>query len=250
MEENFNRALDWAKSLDNIEGCITGSSLLGYIEGANQDIDIFVYNEASLNEVLYCMQYNPMFQILDPLEQWKFDKWKKEQRIPYKQQLVTVKFKYNLCIDINVILKKDKKTAFDVISSFDFDIITKAFDLQTKKTLDLSEGDGKVVHWNKWNKSFYSGDIWTINRLLRQFIRCVKYHKRGYNTDGVTNKYIELIDELIKYNNIFNSANFDAKVSEIKHNAKVLKKILQQWLTTHHLTEEEMVNLNEKLKEL
>lgn len=249
MKEQFEKALKWAKELD-VNGCVTGSGLLGYIPDANQDIDIFVYDEGSFNRVLYKMEYDKMFQIIEPLERWKFKEWEENQKIPYKLGLVTVKFKYNLAIDINVILKKDKKSAFDVISSFDLDIICKAYDLKTKQFLDLSENDGKTAHWNKWNTSFYSEDVWTINRLLRQFQRCIKYHKRGYNTDLLVEKYIELLDRLLDYKNVFNSQKFDERLESIKANGKALKELLNLWLKNHEFTDEEMELLIEKTREL
>ncbi len=249
MQKQFEEALNWAKDLD-INGCVTGSGLLGYMEGENQDIDIFVYDEGSFNRVLYKMEYDKMFQIIDPLEKWKFKEWEQNQKIPYKLGLVTVKFKYNLAIDVNVILKKDKKSAFDVISSFDLDIICVAFDLKTKQFLDLSQGDGKVAHWNKWNTKFYSEDVWTINSLLRQFQRCIKYYKRGYDTDLVVEKYIELLDRLLTYKNVFKSSKFDERLESIKLNGKILKTLLNLWLLNHEFTEKEMELLIEKTREL
>ena len=196
------------------------------------------------------MQHDPLFQILDPLEDWKFKEWKTKQDVPKRLGLVTIKFKYNLAIDVNVIYKPYYKNIFDVISSFDLDIIAKGFDLKTKKYLSLSEEDGKIAHWNKWNTQFYTEEIWTINRLLRQFERCVKYHNRGYNTDNIVLKYIELLDKLLKYKNIFNSVSFDDKLKDIKKNGKVLKKLLNAWLKDHKLTEEETELLRLKIREL
>jgi hypothetical protein len=196
------------------------------------------------------MEYNSMFHINDPLERWKFKEWEKEQKLPYKLGLVTVKFKYNMCIDVNVIFKKNMGSIMDVVSSFDLDIISKAYDLQTKQLLDLSEKDGKIVHWNKWNTKFYSEDVWTINSLLRQFQRCIKYYKRGYDTDLVVIKYIELLDRLLTYKNVFNSVKFDERLESIKSNGKQLKALFNLWLKNHEFTESEMELLIEKTREL
>lgn len=248
MEKLTNEAIEWCKGLD-IDGCITGSCLLDYFEG--QDIDIFAYNEASFNKVLYSMHFSPLFQLIEPIEQWKFDEWiNKKQSSLHKFGLVTIKFKYNLAIDVNIIFKKKKFSAFDIISSFDLDIICKAYDIKTKQFLDLSQNDGKTAHWNRWNSAYYADDIWTINRLLRQFQRCIKYHKRGYNTDKVVKKYIELLDRVINYKNIFNSISFDEKLDGIKKNGAILKEILNTWLENHELTDEELELLIQKTREL
>lgn len=248
MKEQINKAIEWLKEQD-IDGCITGSALLDYFEG--QDIDLFVYNESSFTKLLYSMYFNPMFQLLEPIEIWKFKEWTNNKKSSLeKLGLVTIKFKYNLAVDVNVIYKKKDTSIFNVLNSFDLDIICKGYDIKTKQYLDLSQNDGKIVHWNKWNLSFYGENIWTINRLLRQWERCVKYHKRGYNTDLVTKKYIELIDKLIAYNNIFNSANFDEKLVIMKENANILKQIMLIWLDKHELTEEELKLLQQKIREL
>ena len=72
MKEQISNVIDFLKGTD-VAGCITGSCLLGYFEG--QDVDVFLYNEGAFNKLLYCLYYNPMFLIIEPLEQWKFDEW-------------------------------------------------------------------------------------------------------------------------------------------------------------------------------
>ena len=248
MKEIVNEAVNWIKEQD-IKGCITGSALLDYFEG--QDIDVFVYDEASFTKMLYSMHFNPMFQLLEPIEKWKFKEWTTSKQSSLKKLgLITIKFKYNLAVDVNLIFKLKDTNLFNVVSSFDLDIICKGYDIQTKQYLSLSQNDGKTAHWNKWNTNFYAEDVWTINRLLRQFERCIKYHNRGYNTDLVVLKYIELLDKLLDYHNIFNSTNFDEKLVIMKENGKIMKEIFKKWLEEHKLTEEELILLQQKIKEL
>ncbi len=248
MKKIIDSAISWI-SEQEVDGCITGSCLLDYYEG--QDIDVFVYSEASFTKMLYCMHFNKMFQLIEPLEQWKFKEWTTAKKSSlHKLGLITIKFKYNLSVDVNLIYKTRDTNLFNVISNFDMDIICKGYDIKTKQYLDLSQNDSKIVHWNKWNTMFYAEDVWTVGRLLRQFERCIKYHNRGWNTDNVVIKYIELVDRLIEYNNIFKSANFDERLSVMKENGKLLKLLFQKWLEEHKLTEEELLLLNQKIKEL
>jgi len=249
MKEQIQDVIKWIK-LQPIKGCITGSCLLDYFEG--QDVDIFVYDEKSFNKILFAMHHNDMFTILDPLEKWKFEQYiNKNQDNFYKFGLVTIKFTYNTCVPVNIILKKNCKNIFSVMSSFDMDIISKGFDIETQQYLDLSEKNkDKVATWNKWNSAFYSTEIWQISRILRQLERCFKYHRRGYNTDPLVKKYIELIDKLQEYNNIFSSENFDNKLKVTKENTVIIKKICQVWLETHKITDEEIELLKVKLKEI
>lgn len=246
MVEQINNAIDWLKG-QSIDGCITGSALLDYFPG--QDVDLFVYNEQSLTKVLFAMHYSDMFQILDPLEQWKFDEYiNKKQSSLNKLGLITIKFKYNLCVDINIIFKKQSQNAFSVISTFDMNIIAKAYDIRSKKVLDLSDSPGMEADWNKWNPAFYELDLWKCSRILRQLERCFKYHKRSYNTDKVVLKYIEIIDNMLSYKSVFKSTDFDDRLKNYKGDLEKVKQICNLWLETHEITEEEIILLQEKVK--
>lgn len=248
MKEQINNVIEWIKD-QPIKGCITGSCLLEYFE--NQDVDIFIYDEKSFTKILFAMHHNSMFTILDPLEKWKFDQYinKNEDKF-YKFGLVTIKFMYNTCVPINVILKKNCNNIFSVLSSFDLDIICKGYDIQTKKFLNLSENNDKIATWNKWNTNFYSDEIWQVSRILRQLERCFKYHKRGYNTDLVVLKYIDLITKLQEFESIFNSENFNEKLRVTQENTFIVKEICSLWLKTHEITDENIALLQKKIKEI
>lgn len=249
MKEQINNAIEWIKK-QPIKGCITGSCLLDYYEG--QDVDVFTYDEKSFTKLLFAMYHNNIFTILDPLEKWKFEQYiNKDDSTFFKFGLITIKFTYNTCIPINIVYKKKAKDIFSVISSFDLDIICKGYDIETKQYLDLSESKGtKIATWNKWNTAFYSGEIWQISRVLRQLERCFKYHKRGYNTDSVVLKYIELIDKLQEFHSIFNSENFNEKLKINQSNTLIVKQICELWLKTHEITDEQLELLKIKMKEI
>ena len=249
MKKNINEVIEWIKE-QPIKGCLTGSCLLDYFEG--QDVDVFVYDEKSFTKLLFAIYHNDMFTILDPLEKWKFEQYiNKNQDSFYKFGLVTIKFMYNTCIPINIIVKKNCRNIFSVMSSFDMDIICKGYDIETKQYMDLSEnGKTKTATWNKWNTTFYSDEIWQISRVLRQLERCFKYHKRGYNVDAVVVKYIELIGKLQIFTNIFSSSNFDEKLKVTKNNTLIVKQICELWLKTHEITDEQIELLKLKIKEI
>lgn len=250
MREQIENALAWIKE-QPIQACITGSCLLEINEEWKQDIDVFVYNEKSFNKILFAMYHNPMFTILDEMENWKFQRYiNVEEKTYNKFGITTIKFVYNTCIDINIILKKNCTNIFSVLSSFDLDIICKGYDIEAKEYLDLT-GDStktKIASWNKWNPLYHSTEVWAISRVLRQFQRCIKYTKRGYNTDIVTKKYLELIDNIEKYESIFASEGFNEKLAFTKSNTLILKQIMQVWLDTHEISEEENELLKQTIK--
>jgi hypothetical protein len=241
MKEQINSAIEILKE-QKINGCITGSALLEYFEG--QDIDLFVYDKSSFNKLLFFMHYNSMFNILDPLEKYKFDEYINNDKSSLeKLGLITIKFKYNLCVDVNVIYKKFHKNCFDVLSNFDLDIITTGYDIKTKETLSLRQTTGKVGTWNKWNNSFHETDFWSTKRLLRQFERVIKYTERGYDLSAVTDKYIEIIKEIIKKENFYKSEKGTAYFTENIEQFEIVLKILQNWQKTLKVTPEELTIL-------
>ena len=252
MQKNINAVIEWIKE-QPVKGCITGSSLLGeYWKG--MDIDLFCYDEKSFTKMLFAMHHNPMFHILDPLEAWKFEQHISKESSYSKKGLVnTIKFIYNTVIPVNIIYKKQSSDIFSVLSNFDLDIISKAYDVETKQYLDLGNEEGrknKIATWNKWNTSFYSGEVWQISRILRQLERCFKYYKRGYNVDNVIIKYIELIDQLQEFTDIFNSVDYTAKLKATKANTKIVRQICEVWLKTHEITDEQIELLKIKIKEI
>lgn len=249
MKEQIEQVVEWIKQ-QPIKGCITGSCLLDYYEG--QDVDIFVYDEKSFNKLLFAMHYNSMFTIMDKLENWKFEQYiNKNESTFYKFGLITIKFMYNTCIPVNIVLKKKCQDIFSVISSFDMDIICKGWDIETKQYLDLSNSKGdKIASWNRWNTVFYSSEIWQLSRILRQLERCFKYHKRGYNTDKVVLKYIELIGRLQEYESVFSSETFNEKLKITQANILIVKQICELWLKTHEITDKELELLQIKIREI
>jgi len=249
MEKLTQEAVNWVKNL-NVSGCLSGSCLLNYFEG--QDVDLFCYTEKAYAEVLWAMYWNPLFHINDPLEQWKFDQWrvKRDDGGLKKWGIQTSKFKYNMAIDMNVIYKKYHHTAFDVAASFDMDVVAKAYDLQTKQILDLTGGASKIAKWNIWNPNFRDVSIWDVKKIMRQFGRVVKYHNRGINTDNVTLKYIEFLEENLQYNNLWESVKVEEKIKTFDENVPILIKRLKRWLKEHDMSQEELDKMKQLIKKL
>ena len=100
---------------------------------------------------------------------------------------------------------------------------------QTQKTLSLRESTGLSGTWNKWNTSFYDNEFWTIKRLIRQFERVVKYTERGYDLISVTDKYISIIEETIKTENVYKSEKGNKYYNDTIQQFEVVLKILYTW---------------------
>lgn len=243
MKENFEKVIELLKKQD-INGCITGSCMLGFTEKWNQDIDVFCYDEQSFIALLYFMKYNPMFLILDPLEKNKFEEYTKNNKSSLDSiGLISVKFKYNMLVDVNVIFKKFNKTSFDVVSNFDLDIVAIAYDIKTQKTLNLRETTGMKGTWNRWNPSFYKTEFWSTKRLLRQFERVVKYTERGYDLTEVTDKYIELVEEIVKQENFYKTEKGSKYFMDTIEQFETVLKILKVWKRDLKMTPDQLLTL-------
>lgn len=245
MEEQINNAIEILKQ-QNINGCITGSCMLGYYPDWNQDIDLFVYDKSSFNKLLFFCLYNPMFTILDELEQNKFDEYIDDDKSSLESLgLITIKFKYNLCIDVNIIYKKFHKNIYDVISNFDLDLIAQGYDIKTKQYLSLRQSTGMEGTWNRHNMVFYekANKFWSIKRLLRQFERVVKYTKRGYNLDSVTDKYIEIVENALNTKNIYKTEKGTIYHNGTMEEFEIVHKILNVWKQKKEMSEESLKKL-------
>ena len=241
MKQNFENAIAILKEQTDVDGCITGSCWLGFNEGWNQDIEVFCYNKSSFNQLIYFMKYNPMFTILDPLELHKMNDYIKNDRSSLKSiGLITIKFKYNLCVDVNVIFKEFHKTIFDVLSNFDLDLIATGYDIKTGKMLSLRETEGFDGTWNRWNTSFYKTDYWSTKRLLRQFERVVKYTERGYDLSSVTDKYISIVEEILEIDNIYKTEKGTKFYNDTMDQFEVVLKILKAWKKELKMSPEEL----------
>ena len=243
MKQDFKKVFKLISDLD-INGCITGSYMLGYHKDWNQDIDVFCYDKSSFTALLYYMHYSPMFLILDPLEKHKYDEYTKSNKSSLdKLGLITIKFKYNMCIDVNVVYKEYQKNIFEVLANFDLDIITIGYDIKTGETLSLRQSEGMTGTWNKWNKAFYDPNYWTIWRLIRQFERIVKYTDRGYNLESVVDKYISLIKTAMKEQNIYKSEKGTAFHENMMAQLKLVHKILVEYKKVGTVSEEGLKTL-------
>lgn len=244
MKEQFENAITLIKKQENLNACIAGSAMLGFQEDWNQDIDIFCYEEQSFTALLYFMHYNPMFQILDKLEQHKFESYLRDKKSSLDSiGVVSIKFMYNLCIPVNIVYKKFSTNIFNVLSSFDMDLISQGYCLQTKQYLSLRKSTGNTVNWNVFNTSFYKTDFWSTKKLLRQFERNVKYHDRGYDLSSVTDKYIELVENIIATENFYKSEKGTKYFEDTIEQFEVVLKILNAWKKDLIMTPEQQLIL-------
>lgn len=258
MKQHLDNAIAWIKDAKindrPIEGVLTGSCLLGeYWKG--MDVDIFVYSGEEFINLLWKLFYDNKFLILDPKEQWKFNKFTTETMYNsnHKIGVNTIKFMWNQVIPVNIIFKNNKKGIFDVLSSFDMDIVARGYDLKTGVMLDLSAPgsiESKIASPNKWNDRFDNVTIWSVSQLLRQADRIIKYYRRGFNTDPMVIKYIELIDRIMKEQNIFESVKYGEILKTAQVNFKTVKKVFQTWLKTHEISDKELELLNKTIKEV
>lgn len=248
MKEQINKVIEFIKE-QPVEGCIAGSSLLDYFP--DQDVDVFLYDISSFTEMFYILKHNKMFVLADKVQAWSADKFRKNITTALKKNgILSIKFLYNTCVDVNIVLKNNANNIYSVLSSFDMDIICKGYDLLTKETFDFTYGSTitKKASWNKLNKKYYNPELWDIKSILRQTVRVFKYYGRAIDVDNVILKYIELADSIQEMENIFDSPKYEEFLKPAKINTLTIKNICEYWLKTHNISDKELELLKLTIK--
>ena len=250
MKEQINKVIEFLKE-QPVEGCIAGSCLLDYFP--DQDVDCFLYDISSFTEMFYILKHNPMFVLADKVQKWSANKFRKNIETSLKKnKIISIKFLYNTCVTVNLVIKSNADNIYSVLSSFDMDIICKGYDLLTKETFDFTYGSTitKKASWNKLNKKFYDPELWNVKSILRQIVRVFKYFERGYDVDNVILKYIELSNNIQELENIFDSPRYEEFLKPAKINTLVIKNICECWLQNHTISEKELELLKLTIKQL
>lgn len=232
--KKIKSAIEELKQSDLI-GCITGSCLLDADFDdweTKPDIDIFLYNQASLayacSEIVWHMGYRPGKgdEKTRKMEEWKFRKLKQGQyssKIPVN----THSFEKDGVI-VNLTYKKNMRNMLHILGSFDMDLVMHGFDIELKQEMNFVPKDAKVAHINPYRKIRY--DLWDTAHWLRQWDRVVKYWNRGYDTRPVAEAYLDMVDKTMETANIFSTpAAMEAQEQFFKEFEDTRKKIVE-WL--------------------
>jgi hypothetical protein len=102
----------------------------------------------------------------------------------------------------------------------------------------LRESTGNECTWNSWNTSYFNSNIWDVKRLCRQFTRVVKYQERGYDLSKVTDKYIELVKDILAKENIYISEKGNEFYERIQKEFEIVLKILQEYRKENKISSE------------
>lgn len=250
MKEQINKVIEFLKQ-QPVEGCIAGSCLLEYFP--DQDVDVFLYDISSFTEMFFILKHNPNFVLLDRVQKWSADKFRKNITTSLKRSgLISIKFLYNTCVPINLVLKNNADNVYAVLASFDMNIVCKGYDILTKEEHDYTKGStiSKIASWNTLNKKYYSSDLWDYKSILRQLLRVIKYHDRGYNVDLVIKKYISIIEDIQNLENIFESEKYELVLKPAKQTTLLVKQSCELWLETHNINEKEIKLLKQLIKSL
>ena len=79
-----------------------------------------------------------------------------------------------------------------------------------------------------------------MNRRLRQFERIIKYSMRGYNLDKVTDKYIELVENVLNKENFYKSKKGEDFYNDTKEKFELVLQILRVWKKDKQCTPEQL----------
>ena len=229
----------------NINGCVTGSSMIPDVDfdlwESVPDIDVFVYTEAQLQYAANLLMFRFGFEPESDGEKWKLDRVQ-NFGIQKSAPLSTLKLEKD-GVTVNVTYKKSKTNLFAVLSSFDMSIIMVGMDIPTKIKLDLRKGwNGMVMDdpYSKWSDNVrkavpnplrrQDADMYTVEMWVRQFDRVIKYWNRGFDTRPMAVFYIDLINEVIKKGQLFNTEKSERAYKEFITTYEPLRDKMVQWL--------------------
>ena len=245
ITSQINKTIEILKHTD-IDGCITGSSMLG--ENFDTwsdvpDIDVFVYQP---NQQLYAidlLMFKYGFEPMNAGEKWKIDRVKSRgmQKSAY---LSTVKLIKNGVI-VNISYKTGKNNMFNVLSSFDMSIIMIGYDIKKKILLDLRCGWGDMVvedpnhYWSNSTRVAVPNplrdqdvDMYGVEMWVRQFDRCIKYWNRGFDTRPMAKFYIDSVNRVISDGALFSTDKSVAAYTAFVEEYAPMRDKMEAWLAS------------------
>ena len=79
--------------------------------------------------------------------------------------------------------------------------------------------------------------------MLRQWERVIKYTERGYDLSSVTDKYIEIVEEIIQSENFYKTEKGTKYFEDNIETFEVVLKILQEWKKNKSISPAELLTL-------
>ena len=76
-----------------------------------------------------------------------------------------------------------------------------------------------------------------------QFERVIKYTQRGYDLSSLTDKYIELVTNILNMENFYKTEKGTTYFNESQEQFKIVLKILELWKRDLSITPEELTTL-------
>ena len=243
ITNKIKETIEMLKQTD-IDGCITGSSMLDEDFDAwadVPDIDVFVYQP---NQQLYAidlLMFKHGFKPWSPGELWKINRIKSRgmQKSAY---LSTVKLMKDGVI-VNISYKTGKNNMFNVLSSFDMSIIMIGYDIKKHILLDLRCGWKDMVvedcygYWSDNPRVAVPNplrdqdvDMYGVEMWVRQFDRVIKYWNRGFDTRQMARFYIDSIDRVIRDGALFASDKSTAAYTAFVEEYGPMRDKMKAWL--------------------
>lgn len=241
LTEKIKSTIELLKSED-INGCITGSSMLDSDFDQWEsvpDIDVFVYTDMQLLYVADMLMFKHGFELCTAGEEWKFNRVI-NRGFQQNAALTTMKVQRD-GVTVNVTYKKNKNNIMSVLASFDQSCIMIGYDLKFKWGIDMRTKDIRIFddRDHKWSDDpsvsvpnpmreqdvdMYGAEMW-----IRQWDRVIKYWNRGIDTRPMARFYIELVDGVIAKGQLFRSEKSEEAYREFNNLYVPLREKMQSW---------------------
>ena len=247
LKQEQDRILD-----TDIQGCITGSSLMDADFDrwdVTPDIDVFTYSPYAFVHAIDVIEYKLGYQpggdaiTTDAGERWKASKARLSGR--GTGDLVTCKFRKDGIV-VNVSNRKMQRSAMDVITNFDMSIVLQAIDIPSGAPIDFRDakakndvaeiigtkgGSTEVAVPNPFRS--FDGTTWNAKKWLRQWDRVIKYANRGYDTLPMAKFYKHMIREVTEGGCLFKTEKSKQNYEEFVKEFSELEVKIDAWIGEH-----------------
>ena len=241
LTEKIKATIELLKSED-INGCITGSSMLDadFDTWDNvPDVDVFVYSDMQLLYVADLLMFKHGFELATSGEEWKFDRVI-NRGFQSNAALTTMKVVKD-GVTVNITWKKNKTNIMSVLASFDQSCIMVGYDLKFHWGIDMRTKDIKIFddRDGKWSDDPMKSvpnpmreqdtDMYGTEQWVRQWDRVIKYWNRGIDTRPMAKFYIDLINKTIEKGQLFKSERSEMAYQEFLNMYEPLRDKMLEW---------------------
>lgn len=238
----MRKAMSLLAHLDDVDGCITGSSVAVVLDGMDDveewesapDVDLFAYSRESQIVAIMKLRelgYKPGkgSEASRAQEEWKISRILHGRNS--KDNKISSVTLTDGSVKVNVTFKAGCTTLARVLESFDMTCIMAGFDIGSGVGLDLRGENRRTATRNPLRS--YECSMWNVAHWVRQWDRVLKYYDRGFDTRPMARFYLEAIDEVLAEGRLFTSESYNKMYDDYSREFAEMRDRIETWMEEH-----------------